>query len=131
MSFFLTLIVMILFRLFTWDKIEYMMEKEKKDEKNDGKEIKSRYDGLEKDQIDFYFDLSQKTFNDTFTQRDNENRTILSHVAIICAIGSLFVVLIKWSHCCCKEPGSLLAFVFFFWGAFCSYVLSIWSLFCR
>lgn len=131
-TFFLILIVLILFCLFARDKIEYMMGKEKKAKVKTGKkddEIKSRFDGLEKDQIDFYFDLSQKNFKDTFTQRDNENRTILSHVAIILAIGSLFGVLIKWSHGCCKEPIFLLVLFFFFVGAFCSYILSIWSIF--
>lgn len=126
--FFLVIIIAIIFYVFAADKIEYMMQKEKDNDKC-SRPSKSRYDGLNENQINLYFALSQRQLNDVFLQRDNENKTILSHVAIIVAIGSLFIVLIKWTHHFCTDMFSLLFIMVFFITAFCSFFLSIWSMY--
>ena len=121
----LFLIVAIIFYFFEKDKISYMLEKEeeKKEDKN------NRFNGLNRKQIDFYFDFCQKNYNDTLAQRNDENATILSHVAIIVAIASLFGILIKWSHHYCPEPVFLPFLMVVFMGAFINLFLSIWSLY--
>ena len=93
-TFFLFLIIGIVFYFFAKDKIRYMREKEKKEDED----FRNRYNNLSDEQIDFYFTLGQKNLDDIFRHRDNENKTILSHVAIIVAIFSLFTVLVKWSY---------------------------------
>ena len=93
-TFFLFLIIGFIFYLFAEDKIRYMKEKEKKDDDD----FRNTYNNLSAEQIEFYFILGQKSLEEIFRHRDNENKTILSHVAIIVAIFSLFAVLVKWSY---------------------------------
>lgn len=124
-TFFLFLIIGIIFYLFAEDKIRYMKEKEKKDDDD----FRNKYNNLNDEQIEFYFNLGQKSLDDIFRHRDNENKTILSHVAIIVAIFSLFTVLVKWSYQYHDNLSCFLPLIVFLATAFLSMVVSVWSMF--
>lgn len=86
---FLYVITSIIFYLLSKEQIHYIIEKEKTDKES----FLDRYENLTPDQIDFYFELGQKNLDNIFKLRNDENKTILSHVAIIAAAFSLFYFL--------------------------------------
>ena len=86
---FIFCITLIVFYLFSKKQILYIIKKEEPDSES----FFERYDGLNKDQINFYFELGQKNLDNIFKLRNDENKTILSHVAIIAAGASLFYFL--------------------------------------
>ena len=90
-EFFLYIITLIIFYFFSKKQIHYIIEKEKPDNES----FFDRYENLDPDQINFYFELGQKNLDNIFKLRNDENKTILSHVAIIAAVFSLFYSLGK------------------------------------
>lgn len=125
MSFFGIIIILLLFLLFSKEKINYIKEKTSPSTDN----FHDRYDKLNKDQIDFYFDLGKKNLDNIHKTRQDENTTILNHIAIFVAVFSLFFILGKIAYHHHGDLTYFLPLVFFLSAAFFNLVVSIWSIF--
>lgn len=68
-----------------------------REESPDAEDFRNKYNELDSDQIEFYFSLGQKNLESILKHRDDENKTILNHVAIIIAAFSLFFIIGKWT----------------------------------
>ena len=92
-TFFLSIIIALVFVLFKKEDIVYVI----KDEKIDDEDFTDRYASLNDDQINFYFEQGQKKLENVLRQRDNENSSLLGHAAIAAGAFSLFFIIGKWA----------------------------------
>lgn len=133
--FFIVIITAIAFYFFSKDTIDKIKEikklveegKKKKKNKEENPYI-NRYDKLDESQIDFYFEVGQKSLNSIFEHRDKENKNILSHVAIFGAVLSFFYFLGKWSYGHHDDLSYFLPLMIFLCEALFHIVAAIWSL---
>ena len=124
-SLFVLIIMMLIFYILAKDKINYI----KKECIPDNEDFDDRFKDLDYTQINFYFDLGQKQLEDIFKLRDDENKTILNHVAIIIAVFSLFYILAKWSYCHHNDLSYFLPLTLYLSFAIVNMTISIWSIF--
>ncbi|MBR6125737.1 hypothetical protein IKQ19_19445 [Candidatus Saccharibacteria bacterium] len=107
-------------------EIKIFVEKSKK-ERTDNPYL-GRYDGLEENQMNFYFDIGQKSLNNIFKHRDEENKNILSHVAIFGTILSFFYFLGKWACDHHDDLSYFMPLMIYLCAALCHIVAAIWSI---
>ena len=72
----------------------------KSDEANDNKSenLYSKIQNLKTEEIDFLYEISRQSLNESFALRDGENKTILSHATIFFAASTLFYFISRWSY---------------------------------
>lgn len=126
--FFIFCIIVITFYLFskeTINKIKKIIAISKENKKED---IDDRYNSLNNKQINFYFDIGQKSLNNIFKHRDEENKNILSHVAIFGAVLSFFYFLGKWTYEHHNDLSYFIPLIIFLCAALFHIVTAIWSI---
>ena len=124
-TFFLSIIIALVFVLFKKEDIVYVI----KDEKIDDEDFTDRYASLNDDQINFYFEQGQKKLENVLRQRDNENSSLLGHAAIAAGAFSLFFIIGKWAFRHHSDFIVFLPLVAFLSFAFLNMGLSIFSMF--
>lgn len=124
-SFFGISIILLLLYLFFKEKIKDI----KNNNIDSSDDFYDRYENLDNDQVDFYFELGKKNLDNIFKTRQDENTSILSHIALFVAAFTIFFILGKWTYRHHDDLIYFLPLVLFLSIAFFNLIISIWSVF--
>ena len=124
-TFFLSIIIALIFILIKKEDILYVIKNGNLDEED----FTDRYAGLSDDQINFYFEFGQKQLEDIFNLRNTENASLLGHAATTAGAFSLFFIVGKWTLHNHSDLILFLPLVVFLSFALMNMGLSVYSMF--
>ncbi len=92
-------VFLVFFLFFNGEDVKYIIGSKDSGKTNDknGK-LYPKIKDLDEKKVEFLYESSRQSMNDTFQLRDGENKTILSHATIFAAVCTLFWIVGRWTY---------------------------------